>query len=204
MSVWIKVDLPDGMVWAGLSDFGSSDEGCYIAVKEKDIHHLSDVELANCVRHCAKTARYAQMLNYMGADCLTDRSIDIYVAEDRHFVDTAIKLCEEFKDIDGDAGPLLERLKAGIARYEARQAARKVKAQKRRDVAAAYDHLFVAVGKRDGFKCAKCGELNDLHLDHIVPLALNGSNDLDNLQLLCRTCNIQKRDTIADYRKKES
>jgi 5-methylcytosine-specific restriction endonuclease McrA len=34
----------------------------------------------------------------------------------------------------------------------------------------------------------------DLEIDHVRPLALGGSNDVDNLQLLCRRCNRSKRD----------
>ena len=30
------------------------------------------------------------------------------------------------------------------------------------------------------------------HVDHIQPLALGGSNDKANLQLLCPTCNLRK------------
>ena len=43
-------------------------------------------------------------------------------------------------------------------------------------------------------KCACCGELlgNDYHLDHIMPLALGGSNTDDNMQLLRQLCNLQK------------
>ena len=36
-------------------------------------------------------------------------------------------------------------------------------------------------------------ELNaDPHIDHIVPLARGGTNDLVNLQLLCAECNQKK------------
>jgi 5-methylcytosine-specific restriction endonuclease McrA len=43
-------------------------------------------------------------------------------------------------------------------------------------------------------KCACCGKPlgNDYHLDHIMPLALGGSNTDDNIQLLRSTCNQQK------------
>lgn len=44
-------------------------------------------------------------------------------------------------------------------------------------------------------KCACCGlPLGDnYHLDHIMPLALGGSNTDDNIQLLRQRCNNQKR-----------
>jgi 5-methylcytosine-specific restriction endonuclease McrA len=43
-------------------------------------------------------------------------------------------------------------------------------------------------------KCPCCGDLlgSDYHLDHIMPLALGGSNTDENMQLLRRRCNSQK------------
>ena len=43
-------------------------------------------------------------------------------------------------------------------------------------------------------KCACCGEPlgTEYHLDHIMPLALGGSNTDDNIQILRSTCNQQK------------
>lgn len=54
------------------------------------------------------------------------------------------------------------------------------------------DKLFA---KQRG-KCACCGKpLGDnYHLDHIMPLALGGTNTDDNIQLLRSRCNIQKKD----------
>lgn len=46
------------------------------------------------------------------------------------------------------------------------------------------------VKKRDGFKCVMCGNTEDLHIDHIKPLFLGGSNHLENLRTLCRKCNL--------------
>jgi len=40
--------------------------------------------------------------------------------------------------------------------------------------------------------CAICGATERLEVDHIIPLSLGGSNDIDNLQILCKVCNIQK------------
>lgn len=42
---------------------------------------------------------------------------------------------------------------------------------------------------RDGRLCRSCGTTQKLTVDHIVPLSRGGTNDLDNLQLLCRSCN---------------
>ena len=53
------------------------------------------------------------------------------------------------------------------------------------------------VFKRDNYKCLNCGAGRDeisLHLDHIVPVSSGGSDDLDNLQTLCKDCNFGKRD----------
>ncbi|MGI0491694.1 HNH endonuclease [Alkalinema pantanalense CENA528] len=50
---------------------------------------------------------------------------------------------------------------------------------------------------RDNHQCKSCGKTSPhtkLEIDHIIPLANGGSNDLSNLQTLCRTCNAQKRD----------
>lgn len=43
-------------------------------------------------------------------------------------------------------------------------------------------------------KCACCKRPlgDDFHLDHIMPVALGGTNTDDNMQLLRKTCNLQK------------
>lgn len=46
--------------------------------------------------------------------------------------------------------------------------------------------------KRDGAVCRKCGSINDLTIDHIMPLSNGGTNDIKNLQVLCRSCNSKK------------
>lgn len=55
-----------------------------------------------------------------------------------------------------------------------------------------------AILARERGKCAQCSvdivlELDEEHhIDHIVPLARGGSNDLVNLQVLCEKCNLLK------------
>ena len=54
--------------------------------------------------------------------------------------------------------------------------------------------LFVQLALRDGIACARCGSTDQMTVDHIVPMARGGSDDLSNLQILCKRCNSSKRD----------
>ena len=52
------------------------------------------------------------------------------------------------------------------------------------------------VWKRDRYQCQSCGKTENetsLTIDHIIPLANSGSNDISNLQTLCRICNSRKK-----------
>ncbi|RKN56241.1 HNH endonuclease [Micromonospora costi] len=45
---------------------------------------------------------------------------------------------------------------------------------------------------RDGYIRRACGATTDLTVDHVHPWSKGGTDDLDNLQLLCRPCNSRK------------
>ena len=52
-----------------------------------------------------------------------------------------------------------------------------------------------------GNKCMRCESTTKIVVDHIISRAKGGSNDLDNLQLLCWKCNKNKGvHKIDDYR----
>ncbi len=48
------------------------------------------------------------------------------------------------------------------------------------------------VWERDGGACVKCGSKTGLQVDHIVPVALGGGCEEENLRLLCGSCNVRE------------
>ena len=46
--------------------------------------------------------------------------------------------------------------------------------------------------EKRGPYCEKCGEGIELQVDHIVPISRGGTNDLENLQLLCYKCHQER------------
>ena len=56
------------------------------------------------------------------------------------------------------------------------------------------------VAKYDG-KCLCCGRGDlPMSVDHVIPLSRGGSNYIDNIQPLCRSCNTKKSTKTIDYR----
>lgn len=49
-----------------------------------------------------------------------------------------------------------------------------------------------AVYQRDMGQCVQCGASDYLEYDHVIPVAKGGANTAENLQLLCRRCNLKK------------
>lgn len=45
---------------------------------------------------------------------------------------------------------------------------------------------------RDGGRCIQCGSTEHLEYDHRKPWIMGGSDEISNIQLLCRSCNRRK------------
>jgi 5-methylcytosine-specific restriction endonuclease McrA len=46
--------------------------------------------------------------------------------------------------------------------------------------------------KKMNYKCNFCGSENNPSIDHIIPISKGGKETLDNLQVLCISCNSKK------------
>jgi 5-methylcytosine-specific restriction endonuclease McrA len=79
------------------------------------------------------------------------------------------------------AGPLAPPLRSGSA-VEA-----KIVGEQRQRILA-----------RDGYSCVACGCTKRLAIDHVVAWSAGGSNDDNNLQVLCGACNSRKRDRTQE------
>jgi hypothetical protein len=53
-------------------------------------------------------------------------------------------------------------------------------------------HIRRKVMERDGFRCCFCGSEESLGLDHIEPFSLGGDDGVENLRVLCRSCNSRR------------
>jgi hypothetical protein len=63
------------------------------------------------------------------------------------------------------------------------------------------DDLKQYVWIRDGGRCQNCGATTELQYDHIIPLAMGGSSNAENLQLLCGPCNRSKSAGLTTRRR---
>jgi hypothetical protein len=58
-----------------------------------------------------------------------------------------------------------------------------------------------ALLKSSGYRCVWCG-CSDVKLtvDHVIPVSMGGTSNIDNIQPLCLSCNSRKRDKTMDFR----
>lgn len=50
------------------------------------------------------------------------------------------------------------------------------------------------------FMCLCCGSKESITRDHVIPIKMGGTDDIENIQPLCRSCNSKKQVKTIDYR----
>lgn len=75
-----------------------------------------------------------------------------------------------------------------------------IKKRERTTMRKHYKQWYQDLADSYGEVCANCGENENLVVDHILSIAKGGLSELDNLQLLCATCNGIKGKLIIDCR----
>ena len=43
---------------------------------------------------------------------------------------------------------------------------------------------------RDGGRCVMCGSSEGIHFDHVIPVVKGADNTEQNIQILCKGCNL--------------
>jgi 5-methylcytosine-specific restriction endonuclease McrA len=104
-----------------------------------------------------------------------------------------------------------EKIKRRARRYAKNNPDKRSDAQQRRRAlkagAIAEQVLRAEILRRDGPDCAICGietvrpvhlrsAPNDRHYDHIIPLKRGGRHSMDNVRILCATCNLRKKQRL--------
>lgn len=72
---------------------------------------------------------------------------------------------------------------------------------RQRERAIMNDRLRMQILRRDNYRCRMCGAAGpdgaELHVDHIQPVSLGGKTLPENLQALCKACNLGKSNTFV-------
>jgi len=92
-------------------------------------------------------------------------------------------------DVEALADERLASKQRRLERARSRTATDARPAQGRRGIPR---EVRLEVFERDGGRCVECGSPVLLQFDHVIPVALGGSDSAVNLQLLCDACNRAK------------
>jgi 5-methylcytosine-specific restriction endonuclease McrA len=100
---------------------------------------------------------------------------------------------------DGVGGEVNRQIQEAFDRYDfPRQVT--VVASKRKRAPMSRTKIIQVMLKSEG-RCVNCGSKNELQVDHIIPHSRGGSDKVENLQMLCKPCNLDKRDkTMAEWK----
>jgi 5-methylcytosine-specific restriction protein A len=94
-------------------------------------------------------------------------------------IPTAKSRCDTCQEIRETNQPKRERPSSSMRGYDAQ-----------------WNKIRVIVLRRDNWTCLQCNKKligSDATVDHRIPLTRGGTNELTNLQAMCRSCNSSKK-----------
>lgn len=193
MAIDIRFDIYNGKVkvqWFVTSSHIYGDEGAVI-IPCNTLGSLSREEIGRFVEILAqqndrvfakeKAVQVANFgVNNFSADVLREyrQSILPYINDDEVFTEAVDIIDRELR--------------------ERKQRSETTPMKTRNKLAWMYEAVKSELVDRDGKQCAACGSRANLEVDHIHPVSRGGKNDLENLQLLCRSCNRSKKDQTME------
>lgn len=138
-----------------------------IIVNPGDLEGATDQDLINAFREIAADALVLE--KYLGGNALDGFET---IEQAKSFVSTSTQTARS---------------------QEVKQALTKVR---RVEFNGKRDQTVLALIDRDGYICQaqECDMQQDLTVDHVVPISRGGTDELENLRLLCRQHNSQKGD----------
>lgn len=177
----------------------------HVIVPIERIEGLSDEQIGQWVRSLTKDAEAVYALT-LAADLLGYRK-EVFKNYRDHlnhalFAQSYMSAYVDYPGLD-PSGAIKKAIKLVsdlLAHVERKEKGKTTKRYERAAAVKDFDALFIAIGRRDGFKCAACGSVDNLQLDHVEPVALGGETHPRNLQLLCQPCNLRKGERTIDYR----
>jgi hypothetical protein len=189
MSIARKVRLPNGVTWAVGSCVALTNTEVIIPLDT--IGEMTDAQIGAAVRSLITEAHLAWAINE--ADYVLHRDRMHTSWDNTMSLDECQILFTRFQAQSQVVAKALDIVIEFQAQEQLRKERRNRTKAHRSDITANYERLFITLGRRDGFACAICqSPSQDLSIDHIQALANGGTNDVENLQLLCRSCNSSK------------
>src|SRR5215471_3447135 len=150
---------------------------------------IRDIATAILERDESQIEYYEEITKNMVGRVL--RSHDVVAREDSSFV-----LIDYDSLTPKQRNDLIEACQSKVNEYLQKRG-EAIWEHRRRSAALISGTIRYEVLKRAAFRCELCGvcaDLKGLEVDHIHPRNRGGTDDLENLQALCYSCNAMKRD----------
>ncbi len=113
-------------------------------------------------------------------------------------LDAALKIQKEIESSSHKACLIAAKILQEYTTYQMHwNAARKHIKKQKQLLSSKRKFYSTEVEKRDGYYCRSCIAFSDLQLDHILPVSHGGLTKLENLQFLCKNCNVNKSNKIV-------